>query len=74
MISTEDRNNEAQTCAGQLDQAARMVQDVAYALASRVDNTTLTELMLVSRKLERLTERLNTDGLGDTKLGGGDPV
>ncbi|WP_248408387.1 hypothetical protein [Aliiroseovarius sp. S2029] len=45
-----------------------MVQDVAYALANRVDNTTLTELMLTSRKLERLSERVNAANLGSVRI------
>ena len=49
-----------------------MVQDVAYALANRVDNTTLTELMLTSRKLERLSERVNKAKLGSVKINHGD--
>ncbi|MCK8462647.1 hypothetical protein MUY35_02145 [Aliiroseovarius sp. S1339] len=68
MISTKNGDTKTITCAEQLDQAARMVQDVAYALANRVDNTTLTELMLTSRKLERLSERVNAANLGSVKI------
>lgn len=68
MISTKNGETKSVTCSEQLDQAARMVQDVAYALADRVDNTTLTELMLTSRKLERLTERVNAANLGTVKI------
>lgn len=41
-----------------LAQAASVVQDVAYELAKQVDHTSTTELMVTSRKLERLVERL----------------
>lgn len=65
-----DSDRKSLTCGAQLDQAARMVQDIAYALADRVDNTTLTELMLTSRKLERLSERLDKSNLGAVKVNG----
>ena len=68
MISTKNDSSEPRTCNEQMDRAARMVQDVAYALANRVDNTTMTELMLASRKLERLAERINASNLGATEL------
>jgi len=41
-----------------LIEAAHTVQDVAYAKANEVDPTTMTELMLVSRKLERLAAKV----------------
>ncbi len=72
MISTKNGDSKTTTCPEHLDQAARMVQDVAYALADRVDNTTLTELMLTSRKLERLSERVSAANLGTVKVTGND--
>lgn len=57
------------TAVEQLEATARMVQDVAYALASRIDSTTLTELMLASRKLERLGERIQAANLGGVIVG-----
>ncbi|MCI2393349.1 hypothetical protein [Aliiroseovarius sediminis] len=68
MFSTEKGDSETMTAVEHLDQAARIAQDVAYALANRVDNTTLTELMLTSRKLERLSARVNAANLGGVKV------
>lgn len=63
MITANNRTPPV-TALEHLDVTARQVQDVAYALASRIDSTTLTELMLVSRKLERLSERVQAANLG----------
>ncbi len=65
---TGSGENRSPTCKEQLDEAARMVQDVAYTLANRVDSTTLTELMLACRKLERLSERFSTSSYGRVPL------
>ncbi|MCK0143328.1 hypothetical protein [Aliiroseovarius sp. F20344] len=45
----------------QLSEAAQMVQGFAYDLAAYLDPITTTELMLTSRRLERLAERLSKE-------------
>jgi hypothetical protein len=45
----------------QLSEAAEMVQGFAYDLATHLDATTTTELMLISRRLERLAESLSKE-------------
>lgn len=62
------------TAVEQLEATARMVQDVAYALAGRVDSTTMTELMLASRKLERLSKRIQASNLGGVTVGAEDDM
>lgn len=45
----------------QLSDAAQMVQDFTYDFAMHLDPITMTELMVTSRRLERLTQRLAKD-------------
>ena len=45
----------------QLSDAAKMVQDFTYDLASHLDPIIMTELMVTSRRLERLAQRLAED-------------
>lgn len=57
------------TCEEVLSEAARDVQEVAYSLASKVDDTMMTDLMLTSRRLERIVERLDDLHLADLIVG-----
>ncbi|WP_282181042.1 hypothetical protein [Aliiroseovarius marinus] len=45
----------------QLSDAAQMVQDFTYDFAMHLDPITMTELMVTSRRLERLAQRLAED-------------
>lgn len=45
----------------QLSDAARMVQDFTYDFATHLDPIIMTELMITSRRLERLAQRLAED-------------
>ncbi|MCK0170656.1 hypothetical protein [Aliiroseovarius sp. S1123] len=45
----------------QLSDAAQMVQDFTYDFATHLDPITMTELMVTSRRLERLAQRLAED-------------
>lgn len=44
-----------------LSDAAQMVQDFTYDFAIHLDPITMTELMVTSRRLERLAQRLAED-------------
>ena len=45
----------------QLSDAAQLVQDFTYDFAAHLDPITMTELMVTSRRLERLAQRLAED-------------
>lgn len=57
-IGDPSENSGAKNRIEQLSDAARVVQGFTYDLAAHLDPITTTELMLTSRRLERLTERL----------------
>ncbi|NDW51901.1 hypothetical protein [Aliiroseovarius sp. PrR006] len=44
-----------------LSDAAQMVQDFTYDFAAHLDPVIMTELMVTSRRLERLAQRLAKD-------------
>lgn len=56
-----DRGATGKSRIEQLTEAAEMVQGFAYDLAVHLDATTTTELMLTSRRLERLAESLSKE-------------
>jgi hypothetical protein len=56
------------TCKKELDLAAAMVQNAAYSLADQLDNTMLTEMIVASRKLERISKRISSVGLAEVPL------
>ncbi|SPF76665.1 hypothetical protein ALP8811_01678 [Aliiroseovarius pelagivivens] len=58
---SSDRGDEERNRIDQLSGAAQMVQGFTYDHAAHLDPTTVTELMLISRRLERLAERLEND-------------
>ena len=57
-IGDSSENGGVQSRIEQLSDAAQMVQGFTYDLAAHLDPITTTELMLTSRRLERLAERL----------------